>query len=383
MGAVIFNIHDMVLVMTALLCCLFALMVVVSHKFKRASAYLLAGFLIAHALIAVHELILFGGQFRWIVLDISPNLFFIGSFAYCLDGPLLYLYVVSLLYSDFRFRKKYLWHLLPIVFYSIYMLVAYYLQSDEFKGYAIRGFRFDMIWQYLQIDTLVKASRFGYLLLCLFLIREYRDRLKETRSDIEAIDLSWLKLLVVGFLTVIFVDLLLSGTKLVTPELKVLVLIGLSSYYAVFILVNLLLFFSAVNISSLERIKQNPQRQKNGSQDTVDPEYIERIRCFMRDSKPYLMTNITFDALSEQLDIPSRELSATLNGHFKMNFYEFINNYRIEEAKELLTAQAHQVKTITDIFTEVGFNSKSVFNTCFKKSVGVTPSEYRRSYSAD
>jgi AraC-like DNA-binding protein len=61
-----------------------------------------------------------------------------------------------------------------------------------------------------------------------------------------------------------------------------------------------------------------------------------------------------------------------------MNFYEFINNYRIKEAKEILTADSNQEKTISDIFLAVGFNSKSVFNTFFKKNVGLTPSEFRK-----
>ena len=90
------------------------------------------------------------------------------------------------------------------------------------------------------------------------------------------------------------------------------------------------------------------------------------------------LNSITPDALSEFLDVPVLELTAVLNGHFKMNFYEFINNYRIKEAKEILAADISQEKTISDIFLAVGFNSKSVFNTFFKKNVGLTPSEFRK-----
>jgi AraC-like DNA-binding protein len=59
-----------------------------------------------------------------------------------------------------------------------------------------------------------------------------------------------------------------------------------------------------------------------------------------------------------------------------MNFYEFINNYRIKEAKEILKTDKEQ--TISDVFLAVGFNSKSVFNTFFKKNTGMTPSEFRK-----
>jgi len=382
MGTVIFNTHDMVLAMTVVLCCLFALEVVASHKFKPVSAYLLSAFLVAQALMAAHELILYGGKFRFVAMDFSPNLFFIGGGAYYLDGPLLYLYVRSLIYSDFRLYKTQLWHLLPIAVYFIYMLSAFYLQTDALKREILQSWRYDLIPYYLPIEALVKALRFGYLILGVYLIGKYRDRLKEAYSNLEAIDLSWLKLLIIGFLLIISVDLLLAIIKIVglfyDVKLNVLIYLGLSSYYAKFVLINLLLFFSAVNISSLRRIKQQRGINYDIEEEPIDHEYVQRIERIMQDDKPYLMPNITLDTLSVHFDVPPRELSLILNRHFKMNFYEFINNHRIEESKLLLSDEACKEKTITDIYTETGFNSKSVFNTFFKKRVGMTPSEYRK-----
>ena len=133
--------------------------------------------------------------------------------------------------------------------------------------------------------------------------------------------------------------------------------LGLTTYYATLFLVCSLLFFSALNISSVAEIKDRTEKSHTHHQ--ADPEYIERVKRLMKQEKPYLMSKITSEALSKQFDVPPRELSATLNGHFKMNFYEFINHYRIEEAKRLLVSQAYREKTITDIYIEVGFNSKS------------------------
>ena len=61
------------------------------------------------------------------------------------------------------------------------------------------------------------------------------------------------------------------------------------------------------------------------------------------------------------------------------NFYDFVNHYRVQEAKEQLGNPALSQKTIQRVFEDVGFNSKSTFNTIFKKVTGQTPSEYRRS----
>jgi AraC-like DNA-binding protein len=152
--------------------------------------------------------------------------------------------------------------------------------------------------------------------------------------------------------------------------------LGLTTYYADLILVCFLLFYSAVNVTSVEKIVDRPKA--NDSEYQADPEYVERINDFMEEQKPYLKSNITLDTLSELMDVPARELSAILNGHFKMNFYEFVNNFRIEEAKRIMLADTDQKKTVSDIFLEVGFNSKSVFNTFFKKNVGMTPTEFRK-----
>jgi len=62
-----------------------------------------------------------------------------------------------------------------------------------------------------------------------------------------------------------------------------------------------------------------------------------------------------------------------------MNFYEFVNLYRIQEATTLLS-QADNQRTITDIYIASGFNSKSVFNTFFKKKMGMTPSQFRQQF---
>ena len=98
----------------------------------------------------------------------------------------------------------------------------------------------------------------------------------------------------------------------------------------------------------------------------------------MRTQKTYLNPELTLDMLADTLAIPAKDLSMIINRHFNHNFYEFINGYRIEEAQKRLLDPANKDKTITDIYLEVGFNSKSVFNTFFKKLVGKTPSEYRQ-----
>lgn len=67
--------------------------------------------------------------------------------------------------------------------------------------------------------------------------------------------------------------------------------------------------------------------------------------------------------------------------HLNKHFFDFVNEYRIEKAKELLTHPERKEYTVLEILYEVGFNSKSSFNTAFKKRTGLTPTEYRRKNS--
>ena len=386
MDKVVFNFHDLILVMTAFQCCLFALLLISSKKFKRVSGFLLAGFLGAHALIPLHELIFYGAAFRWQVKEISLNLFFVGSFAYYLDGPILYLYIKSLMYRDFKIRQVHALHLIPVALYFIYMMFAYYGLEPVTKKQLIDEYTFAHIYHYVSIDAVIKTMRVVYTIFCLRLISIYRDRLKETHSSIHEIDLGWLKLLVIGFMVSMLWETALATYKVyglfATAPQSTKEFMGVSSYYLVFALVNLLLFYSVVNITSVKKIGKPEQADKQHEPDLINTQYVERIENIMQKDRPYITPNITFDALADALDIPSRELSFTINRHYDMNFYEFINHYRIEEVKIILASMEHKDRSITDIFMSVGFNSKSVFNTFFKKVVGATPSEYRKSQLA-
>lgn len=374
-----FELHDMATMMTAILCFLFATMIVVSGKFRPVSAFLLAGFFLSQSFISVHELVLYGDQFRYTVLNNSPNWFFIGSLGYAINGPLLYLYVVSIIRPDFSLSVRHRWYLLPLAIYFIFFIGIFYSQEYWVKHQIIELYLFDLDWQFVTMDTLIKSSRFIYLVMSIYLINKYREQLKDLRSNIENIDLTWLKILVTGFVLVSLVGVVLALSKVINlfypVEISLQIFLGLTIYYLDLILVCFLLFFSAVNISSVEKVKDQPNNSYHDYE--ADAEYVDRIKKFMADEKPYLKSTITLDALSELMDVPARELTAILNGHFKMNFYEFINNYRVEDAKEILSADENQEKSIADVLLMVGFNSKSVFNTFFKKNVGLTPTDFR------
>jgi AraC-like DNA-binding protein len=98
----------------------------------------------------------------------------------------------------------------------------------------------------------------------------------------------------------------------------------------------------------------------------------------MLNDKPYLDPDLSLDQLATQLQIKPRVLSQIINETLKKNFFDFVNYYRIEEAKHIFDHPEDPKITVLEVLYQVGFNSKSSFNTIFKKETGLTPSAYRQ-----
>jgi len=105
-------------------------------------------------------------------------------------------------------------------------------------------------------------------------------------------------------------------------------------------------------------------------------EYKERLIEHIFANKPYLDPDLSLRELARQIEIHPNHLSWMLNQILGMNFNVFINKYRIETFKSIARAQENKKLTIEGMAYESGFNSKTVFNTYFKKETGLTPSQY-------
>lgn len=396
MDFVVFNFHDVILLMTAMLCGFFALLLIATNPPKNISNYFLAAFLIAHAFIPLHELTMWGAEFKLQVRAHAPGIYFIGGSAYYLDAVLLYFYVKSLVFRDFHLQAKDYFHLLPLALFGLFMVLAFYRYPASVRLEWINNEHFVYSLGYIGMDFFCKFLRVAYCVAGFVLIYKYKGILKNTHSNIEKVDVLWLKILVMGFLVVTAMEAFLALSKMVgyfvgydflepPPTGNVIEYIGLSGYYALFFLVCTLVFTSMRYFSNFEAVRQKDATKdsrepakKAAQEKLLNPDYAEKIDSLMRSQNTYLNPDLTLDMLAESLAIPAKDLSMIINRHFNLNFYEFINGYRIEEVQRRLVDPANKDKTITDIYLEVGFNSKSVFNTFFKKLVGKTPSEYRQ-----
>ena len=106
-------------------------------------------------------------------------------------------------------------------------------------------------------------------------------------------------------------------------------------------------------------------------------ELAKQIIHLMEDEKLYREAELTLQDLSESLHSSPHQVLQAINDGLKKNFYEVINGYRVEEAKRLLLDPRTQNFTILSVGFESGFNSKTTFNTVFKKFTGFTPTDFK------
>jgi ligand-binding sensor domain-containing protein/AraC-like DNA-binding protein len=138
------------------------------------------------------------------------------------------------------------------------------------------------------------------------------------------------------------------------------------------------LFAAAVYI-----YKRRPfDKRKKYKDSPINPQFaevcIKRLNYLVGNEKIYLDENISLQSLAEKLNIQPYQLSQLLNEKMNQNFSDFINSYRIEEAKKILTGPGGAEKKNTTVALDVGFNSMTAFYKAFKKFTGMTPNQYKK-----
>ncbi len=123
---------------------------------------------------------------------------------------------------------------------------------------------------------------------------------------------------------------------------------------------------------------QSDKYKKSGLKESQADKYMNRLVDFMNTSLIWKDKELSIVTLSQKTEIPKHYISQILNEKMDKNFYTFINEYRTEYAMKIIKLPEYQDWSIVEIAQESGFNSKTVFNTFFKKYTGMTPSEFKK-----
>jgi len=297
---------------------------------------------------------------------------------FLLYGPILYLYAQGVIYRDFKLSSGTLVHLIPYLLLTILLISSRNITpitSEE----IIQN---DLPWQFYLISGLMYALFFVYLRLTYKSLWKYRKIIKNKYSQIDQINLDWLSFSLNTFGLLAFVSLIqnfisLAGNKSVLMVTLVILLIF------IFYFVNRVILKALRQPEIFAGIAQNETSKYLGSNLTPGQieEYKKQLLALLRTEKPFLNPQVSLSDLSEKLSVSTKHLSQIINQSFNKSFFDFINTYRIQEVQQILKESVDDKMTVLEAMYEAGFNSKSSFNTAFKKETGQTPSEFRKKIS--
>ena len=195
--------------------------------------------------------------------------------------------------------------------------------------------------------------------------------------------LSWLVIIIYAFFFMWLVDLLFfSLYRYDNKFIEYQDYFNFVSLSINFIFASLIIYKGLTHsyiFSDKEKRAVNKKYQNSLLRDSDKEIYANKLVSLIEKEKPYLQPGLTLGDIAEKLDIHPKYLSQVINEHLRKNFHDFINHYRIEEAKRQIKESMENKKTILEVVYECGFNTKSAFNSSFKKTVGLTPTEYRLS----
>jgi len=303
--------------------------------------------------------------------------------------PVFFLYVKSVCYSDFRMKPKDLALIIPFVFANLILIPRFYFANAIESTYVFEHFKQMSEIQFFYV--LSELQYFFYIILIFRILKKYKETYSENFTNSDNSSYKWLFQMTILFLmahTFVFFKSLIRYTDynaLLNSSNVIIGIIALiiSCWFVLKALNNPDLF---KGVDSNMLLVNDMLNKKVVLVDTILPEnpksaevisQIEQVRKHVSENEPYLDPTLTIQELSKQVNIPVRDLSILINHHMDKHFFDFINEYRIEKAKEILKDDSKSKVTILEILYEVGFNSKSSFNTAFKKHTNQTPTEFR------
>lgn len=319
-----------------------------------------------------------------------------------LYGPLLFLYVKTLS-QNLKYLELRDWlHFMPFILLLLYM-IPFYLQPSSAKlAFLGTDPTNGQAWWFSVINHVKVVHGVSYIVVVIYYLLQHRKNLKDNYSCIEKVNLNWLQNLITGaailgivattfhLLNSFETTVVLGFGKEIYPELTLLAVtlfvygIGYMGLNQPEVFVNLDELQETADVNDEEEDKeellQGPSKamyQKSGLGETEAQAQLHQLVETMEQEKLYQDSNLNLADLAQALQVPPHNVTEIINRYLGKNFYDFVNEYRVEQVKKQLNQEDSKSQTLLAIAMDAGFNSKSTFNSVFKKMTGMTPSEYR------
>ncbi len=340
------------------------------------------------------------------LFKLYPHLSMISRVIPFFFAPLLYLYVKKVVSAKTQKTFDDLLHFLPALVYFLYLLVCFILTAHINRKIPMYN---EFVAEPIYFDELKLLQALIYYFLCLKKLKKFKTMVRNHSSANEYRSLKWLDQLMYYFIFLLVVALLLINLNREPlrfqndPIVYFYLLTSIGIYCIAYIVLrnprvlgigpryntDWLLNESLLYQGQVNSGHETPQAEQGHSSvkyansslsNQISEVYLQQLILCMEQEKPYLKNSLTLQDLSSLSNIPHHFLSQIINENLSKNFYDFVNSYRVEEAKRLLLSEAFENYTIISIGFEAGFNSKTTFYTVFKKVTGYTPSEFAKKY---
>lgn len=297
-----------------------------------------------------------------------------------LYGPAIYLYVRFITMGIKTFDYKNLLHYLPFLLIQIYGLFFFYFESPEYQINLVYVYT-QLPWHVLLISYLTPLYGGFYIAFAIYEAYKFNKLLKNNFSSIDKYNFSWIKFISIGAVLLWITAMTMTTLQLfydneIRPELI--------SYLAISIFVYAMAYkgLRQPEVIAVEKIEEEQKKEtsykKSGLTDKEASKQLKQLLKIMDEEKPYINERLNLDDLSKISDITKHNLSEIINTKIELNFYDFINSYRVEAVKKLIKADTKSRYSILAHGFDAGFSSKSAFYTAFKKFTNLTPAQYRK-----
>jgi AraC-like DNA-binding protein len=307
---------------------------------------------------------------------IFPN-FILLTNSFLLFNPALYLYTCSLTNPAFKPKWIQLLHLLPYLFFKITAWIMKEPQSLE------TFFNHDKtLWFRLLFGIFGIISWIIYLWLTGNILTKHRKQIQNEFSTIDMFKrIGWIFFVVVFYILYCFSVFLWGLFNVIVLNTHS---INIFNYSVLLFFIYIFGFYGLKQRDIFSQINHENGKEDNGklSVQLLNNETSDKIKqnllSYFEKDKPYLNPDLNMTLLSEKLKIPKHHLTEVLNGNLGKNFFQFVNEYRVEEVK-LKLSDPRNPYSIEAIGYECGFNSKSTFFSVFKNITGMTPAKFKTS----
>jgi len=285
-----------------------------------------------------------------------------------LHGPFLYIYIQTLVSGRRQLSRTHLLHFIPFVLFNLYVLISSFHPEASGKLNIERfSLEYDPPFIFLFFLFLTALSGTIYLLLTIWLFRKLDIKIFNNYSSSTDIDLNWFRRLVLVFG---IVWTILMGIAVIHYVFHMFSIVfctdGLFLSLSVFVIIigyfglkQRLLFSSEDVFTTREDKTAHAKYAGSRLTDSEAHQYAEKLIAYMNSSKPYLNPDLSLSQLAGEIDITSHYLSQVINEKFNLNFFDFINGYRVDAFKERIADPRYSNYSLLGIAFECGFNSKS------------------------